>query len=106
MVGSGAGRRWRDLEGFDARRLGRLARGARIGRGLTLRDVADGLGLRTVSAVFHLEVGRRQRLPGPARLEALARIIGLQQRDLLMAAGYDPGRSGDWKDRRKAAARR
>ncbi len=68
--------------------LGRLIRDARLGAGLTAREVARRAGL-DVSTVTRIELGQIAQ-PSADKLKAIAPALGIPISDLLAAAGLLP----------------
>jgi len=61
--------------------IGNTIKAARIARGLTLQNVAESLGLRSLQQIWEWESGRV--CPGRKHLAKLAEVLGLQLADLL-----------------------
>ena len=72
-------------------RLGTLVRERRRAAGLTQRELAQRSGL-SMAAVRDLEQGRSRR-PRPGTLDALARALGLDARQLAALAAAEIGRA-------------
>ncbi|MGA8364805.1 MAG: helix-turn-helix transcriptional regulator [Solirubrobacteraceae bacterium] len=68
--------------------LGELVRRYRTKRGLSVREVAEPLGINP-GALAQIESGRVQQ-PSFERLQALADVLDAPADELFMAAGYEP----------------
>lgn len=66
--------------------LGKLLSRARRGKGLSLRQVADKVGV-THLTIYHLEQGVYLK-PSPQNLQKLARVLDLAVEDLFAKVGY------------------
>ena len=77
----------------DLRRVGRLIKAARAEEGMTQAELADRLGV-SVTTVSDYERGLRQRL-SRADVIALEESLGLEDRRLMVAVGYDRPEDGD-----------
>jgi transcriptional regulator with XRE-family HTH domain len=69
-------------------RLGKLVRRYRLARGLSVRQVAEPLGINPGS-LAQIEDGRVKQ-PSFERLQALADLLGAPADELFVAAGYEP----------------
>ncbi len=73
--------------GADPNRLGRLIRGARVERGLTLREAAAGAGC-AASYLSAIETGHRAS-PAPDLLERLEQVLGMPAGRLVGAGAWE-----------------
>lgn len=71
----------------DMRRVGRLIKAARFEAGMRQADLAERLGV-SVTTVSDYERGLRERLTR-ADVIALEESLGLEDRRLMLAVGYD-----------------
>ncbi len=72
----------------ETQTLARLLRQARIGAGLTAREVARRAGLN-VTDVTRIESGQRTR-PTPETIRAIGKVLGISAADLFAAADWLP----------------
>lgn len=73
---------------WDAVGFGKEVARLRKGRGLSIRAVAECMGVKSVAVAWKLENGMRNSVPGPLVVQRLADELGVTVGYLLRHAGY------------------